>query len=49
MARASLLVLIACLVPTAAPGADTPGPIVYWSESPFPQIWSVRLDGSGST
>src|SRR5262245_28979418 len=45
--RASLLVLLACLVPTAATGADAPGLIVYWSESPFPQIWSVRPDGSG--
>jgi Tol biopolymer transport system component len=39
--------LLAC-VPAAAPGWDSKnaGLIVYWSESPWPAIWSIRPDGS---
>jgi dipeptidyl aminopeptidase/acylaminoacyl peptidase len=30
------------------PASTGPGLIVYWKESPFPSIWSIRPDGKGA-
>jgi Tol biopolymer transport system component len=55
-ARALSVVTLFCLLGVgvwAAQGRDSPAParpglIVYWKESPFPSIWSIRPDGSGA-
>jgi Tol biopolymer transport system component len=54
-ARVLPVVGLACLLgslyaPTVRgePAAGGPGLIVYWKESPFPSIWSVRPDGKGA-
>jgi Tol biopolymer transport system component len=52
VARALVLASLISLLLVAAPGGATrrdsknTGLIVYWSESPWPSIWSVRADGS---
>jgi TolB protein len=45
---ASLGCLLLVTAASTAPGRDArdPGLIVYWSESPWPSIWSVRPDGT---
>ena len=44
----ALLSFLAVLLPaaTASPQGRAPGLIVFWSDSPWPSIWSVRPDGS---
>jgi Tol biopolymer transport system component len=52
VARALVLAGLTCLLlaggPGAAPGRDSKngGSIVYWSESPWPSIWSISAGGS---
>ncbi len=45
---AGLTCLLLAGAPAAAPARDSKnaGLIVYWSESPWPSIWSVRPDGA---
>ena len=51
MARVLLLACLSCLLLVAASSAAPErapkgaGLIVYWSESPWPSIWSIRPDG----
>ena len=49
-ATAMVLVLAACVVATSS-GATTGGQdsslITFWSDEPWPSIWTVRPDGSG--
>jgi dipeptidyl aminopeptidase/acylaminoacyl peptidase len=48
---AGLACLLGALCATdvrGGPAAGGPGLIVYWKESPFPSIWSVRPDGQGA-
>jgi Tol biopolymer transport system component len=45
---ASLLVALYAAQVRGEPASTGPGLIVYWKESPFPSIWSIRPDGKGA-
>jgi Tol biopolymer transport system component len=53
--RALPVAVLACLLGALCaaqvrgePASTEPGLIVYWKESPFPSIWSIRPDGKGA-